>query len=65
MFYPLAFLGLGRAAALNGDTAAARTAYDRFFMFWNDADPDLAPLKEARAEYARIAAAAATDEGRP
>jgi tetratricopeptide (TPR) repeat protein len=63
MFYPLAFLGLGRAAALNNDMTAARTAYERFFMFWNDADADLAPLKEARGEYARIGASGSTDAG--
>jgi tetratricopeptide (TPR) repeat protein len=52
--YPLARLGLARAAALAGDVAAARQAYLDFFKLWNGADPDLQPLKEARQEYAQL-----------
>jgi len=47
----LAHLGLGRALALNGDTAGARKAYQDFFALWKDADPDLPVLAEARKEY--------------
>ena len=38
---PLAHLGLARAAVVNGDTSAARKAYQDFFALWKDADPDL------------------------
>ncbi len=49
--YPLAQLGYARAAALNRDTATARKAYQDLFVLWKDADPTLAPLVAARAEY--------------
>jgi eukaryotic-like serine/threonine-protein kinase len=49
--YPLAHLGLARAAALTGDTAKARTAYQDFFGLWKDADADLPILQQARQEY--------------
>ena len=47
----LAHLGLGRALALNGDTAGARKAYQDFFALWKDADQDLPVLVAARKEY--------------
>jgi hypothetical protein len=50
----LAHLQLGRAYALSGNTAKARTAYQDFFALWKDADPDIPILKEAKAEYAKI-----------
>jgi hypothetical protein len=50
----LAYLGMGRAAALNGDTAAARKSYQDFFALWKDADPDIPILKQAKAEYAKL-----------
>ena len=53
-FYPLSKLGLARARALEGDTAGARTAYQDFFAFWKDADPDLPVLQQAKAEYAKL-----------
>jgi serine/threonine protein kinase/tetratricopeptide (TPR) repeat protein len=52
--YSLARLGLGRAYALQGDTAKARTAYQDFLATWKDADPDVPILKEAKAEYAKL-----------
>jgi tetratricopeptide (TPR) repeat protein len=52
--YPLAHLGVARAAALTGDVAGARTSYERLFSLWNDADSTLQPLNEARLEYARL-----------
>ena len=52
--YNLSHLGLGRAYALQGDTAQAKTAYQDFFAAWKDADPDIPVLKEARAEYAKL-----------
>jgi eukaryotic-like serine/threonine-protein kinase len=50
----LAHLGLGRAYALQGDSAKARTAYLEFLNFWKDADPDIPILREAKAEYAKL-----------
>jgi tetratricopeptide (TPR) repeat protein len=50
----LAHLGLGRAAALTGDTAGARKAYQDFFALWKDADPDLPVLAQARKEYEQL-----------
>jgi hypothetical protein len=50
----LARLGLGRAFALAGDSAKARTAYQDFFALWKDADPDIPVLKEAKAEYEKL-----------
>jgi predicted Zn-dependent protease len=50
----LAHLKLGRAYALQGDTAKARAAYQDFLTLWKDADPDIPILKEAKAEYAKL-----------
>jgi serine/threonine protein kinase/Flp pilus assembly protein TadD len=52
--YPLARLNLGRAYALQGDNARARTAYQDFFAAWKDADPDIPILKTAKAEYEKL-----------
>jgi hypothetical protein len=52
--YPLAHLGLARAAALTGDASEARKWYDSFFSLWSGADSDLKPLQEARREYAAL-----------
>jgi len=53
-FLPLAQLNLGRAYALQGDTAKARTAYQDFFADWKDADADVPVLVAAKAEYAKL-----------
>lgn len=53
-YQALAKLGLGRAFALSGDAAKARTAYQDFFTLWKDADSDLPILKAAKAEYAKL-----------
>ena len=53
-FYPLAYVGLARAAVLQGDTAKARKAYEEFFTLWKDADPDLLILIEAKKEYEKL-----------
>jgi tetratricopeptide (TPR) repeat protein len=50
----LAHLQLGRAYALQGDTAKAKTAYQDFLTLWKDADLDVPILKEAKAEYAKL-----------
>ena len=53
--YPLAQLGFARAAALNGDNATARTAYqDLLFTLWREADSNLPALVAARAEYEKL-----------
>jgi DNA-binding winged helix-turn-helix (wHTH) protein/tetratricopeptide (TPR) repeat protein len=50
----LAHLGLGRAYAMQGDTARARAAYQDFLTLWNDADPDIPVLIAAKSEYAKL-----------
>jgi len=50
----LAHLQLGRAYAMNSDTAKAKNSYQDFLALWKDADPDIPVLKEAKAEYARL-----------
>jgi len=50
----LARLGLGRAYALSGDTGKAKIAYQDFLALWQDADPDIPILKEAKSEYANL-----------
>jgi serine/threonine protein kinase/predicted Zn-dependent protease len=52
--YPLAQLGLARAAAMAGDTGKARTAYQNFLALWKDADQDIRVLQEASQEYAKL-----------
>jgi len=54
LLYPLAYLGLARAAALANDTGKARFAYDTVLTLWSKADADLLPLKEARLERSRL-----------
>jgi tetratricopeptide (TPR) repeat protein len=53
-FYPLAYVGLARAAALQGDTAKARKAYEDFFALWRDCDTDLTILIETMKEYQQL-----------
>ena len=52
--FPLAHLGLARAAALAGDTARSRKAYQDFFALWKDADPDIPILQQAKQEYDKL-----------
>ncbi len=49
--WPLAHLGLARAAALQGDVTKSRKAYEDFFLLWRDADAELPVLIEAKKEY--------------
>ena len=51
---PLAHVGLARAAAMSGDIARSRTAYQNFFAMWKDADPDLPILIQAKKEYEQL-----------
>jgi serine/threonine protein kinase/tetratricopeptide (TPR) repeat protein len=50
----LARLGLGRAYAMQGDTARAKAAYQDFLTLWKDADPNIPILIAAKAEYVKL-----------
>jgi eukaryotic-like serine/threonine-protein kinase len=50
----LAHLGLGRAYAVQNDTANAKVAYQDFLALWKDADPDIPILKQAKSEYEKL-----------
>jgi predicted Ser/Thr protein kinase len=50
----LAHLQIGRAYAMQRDSAKAGTAYQDFLTLWKDADPDIPIFKQAKAEYARL-----------
>jgi serine/threonine protein kinase/tetratricopeptide (TPR) repeat protein len=50
----LAYVGLARAYAMQGDTAKARAAYQDFLALWKDADPDIPILIAAKTEYAKL-----------
>jgi eukaryotic-like serine/threonine-protein kinase len=52
--WPLAHLGMARAATLQGDVAKGRKAYEDFFLLWKEADDDLPLLIEAKREYERL-----------
>jgi tetratricopeptide (TPR) repeat protein len=54
IFHSLAQLGVARTAAMLGDTAASRSAYEAFFAMWKDADADIPVLVAARKEYERL-----------
>jgi len=51
-FHAVALRGLARACAMAGNESASLQAYERFLARWQDADPDLPVLLEARDEYA-------------
>ncbi len=50
----LAHLQIGRAFAMQGDTAKAKAAYRDFLTLWKDADPDVPIFIAAKAEYAKL-----------
>jgi tetratricopeptide (TPR) repeat protein len=50
----LAQLGLARAFSLQRDPTKARAAYQDFLRLWKNADADIAVLKQAKAEYAKL-----------
>jgi eukaryotic-like serine/threonine-protein kinase len=50
----LAHLQLGRAYAMQGDTAKAKSSYQDFLTLWKDADPDIPIFIAAKAEYAKL-----------
>ncbi|HXT25100.1 MAG TPA: protein kinase [Candidatus Eisenbacteria bacterium] len=47
-------LGMAQAAALSGDSAKAKIAYQDFLAQWKDADADIPVLKQAKSEYAAL-----------
>jgi tetratricopeptide (TPR) repeat protein len=49
-----AHLQIGRAYAMQGDTAKAKAAYQDFLTLWKDADSDIPILIAAKAEYAKL-----------
>ncbi len=53
-FGALAHLQIGRAYAMQGETAKAKVAYQDFLTLWKDADPDIPILVAAKAEYAKL-----------
>jgi eukaryotic-like serine/threonine-protein kinase len=50
----LAHLQIGRAYAMQGDTAKAKVAYQDFLTLWKDADRDIPILIAAKSEYAKL-----------
>jgi len=50
----LARLQLGRAYAMSGDKTKAKSAYKNFLTLWQDADPDIPILKQAKNEYTKL-----------
>ena len=50
----LAYLQVGRAFVMSGNIAGAKTAYQDFLTLWNDTDPEIPILKQAKAEYAKL-----------
>ncbi len=52
--FPLARLGLARAAVLMNDEPLARQSYEEFFAGWPDADVDLPILVEAKREFGKL-----------
>jgi tetratricopeptide (TPR) repeat protein len=53
LFIPLSYLELARSAVLAKNVDAAKEAYQQFFTLWKNADPGLAPIQQARAEFAK------------
>ena len=50
---PMARLQLARALAASGDRAKSAAVYRNLFALWEDADPDIPVIQEAKAESAR------------
>jgi eukaryotic-like serine/threonine-protein kinase len=50
----LAHLQIGRAYAMQGDTAKAKAAYQDFLTLWKDADSDIPMFVAAKAEYTKL-----------
>ena len=53
-YYALSYLGMARGFAVTGQSARATEMFEKFFALWENADPDLPILRQARAEYAKL-----------
>jgi tetratricopeptide (TPR) repeat protein len=62
-YYALSYLGMARGQMLAGESIQAREAYEKFFMLWKTADPDLPILGQAKAEYASAVNRASNRKG--
>ncbi len=51
---PVARLQLARSLHDAGETARAKAVYSEFLTLWEDADPDIPLLQQAKAEFARL-----------
>jgi hypothetical protein len=49
---------LRKRTAMQGEREKSRKAYDEFFTTWKNADPDIPVLRQAKAEYRKVADAA-------
>ena len=54
IYVALAHLGLAHAHVLAADKSNARSEYEKFFVLWKDADPDIPILRRAKTEYAKL-----------
>jgi tetratricopeptide (TPR) repeat protein len=54
MLVPFGTLGLAGTLAASGNAAAALAEYQKVLDVWKDADPDLAIVREVRAEVAKL-----------
>ena len=61
-FHGVALVGLARAHAFVGDGGASRAAYERFFVNWATADPDVPILQQARTECGQLPPGKASEE---
>jgi hypothetical protein len=50
----LVHVQLAKAYALSGEEEKARNVLQEFLKLWRDADPDIAILRQAQAEYAKL-----------
>jgi hypothetical protein len=58
--YPLAYLGVARAASRDGDEDASRRAYEALLALWQGADSNVPIVQVARREYRQLEAPRAT-----
>ena len=65
VLYPLAHVGLARAAMLNNETDKARKAYETFLALWSTADSDLQVLQNERLEYSRLRGTQHPEQAQP
>jgi serine/threonine protein kinase/Flp pilus assembly protein TadD len=53
-YFSLAHLGLARASAAARSKDESHRRYDEFFSLWQEADPDIPVLQQAKLEYQRL-----------